>query len=926
MILTLATPTRAAVEPPSAVQITPPRLAYVDGEVLFWRPGEGDWEKAQINMPLAEGDALAAREGKIELQIGAKSFLRAADGTQLRLESIEPGFTRFQMTSGYAVVDLRELRRGVTVQLDTPNGTITLGQDGYYRVDVSDSTRVIVRRGGLATVRPIGGTVADVGTGDAIEMTGTGDGIAPTGTDGAELVAIAAPPFDEWDRWNYDRADRYTSAPRSYAVSDDIYGADELETNGTWRYESPYGRVWVPNSVPAGWAPYTNGRWAYDPLYGWSWVDYAPWGWAPYHYGRWVYNGYWGWAPGPVIAAPFYSPALVAFFGVPGFSVGVGFGVPAVSWVALGWGGAAHPVVGTGRLHRQPVLVGMGRSAHREQRRDQQQHDHQREQRERVPQRERSWCGGRCAEGSFNTHSLDRVRLTNVNTNQLTPLNGKLPVAAKGVTAASGGAPAKLQNPNFGAQQAGGHNGSMPQFNRSGQPAGGSKLAAQGNALGSPGSSPSLGNSKFSNGSAADALRGRGTAQPSANLSKPGSTALGSNNLQRSGQVPPPVPGGTKTFGNSSFDNLRNRGAAPSANGVGNSPALRSTNLQRGTSNPPALPGGSKFGSPTLNQRGASSPPVVSGGSKFGSPTINQRGASSPPSGSGGSKFNSSNFNAVRNPNNGSPGGTFRAPTNMQRSSNTGGSQPPALPRGIAKPGSSTASFQRSRSAPQMNQPQMNQMGRSAPAQNLQRAPSSAPSYPSNVARGGGRPAMPSQQRYGAAAPSGVPSSSARSFSRSAGPITSGGIARGSSSFSRGGGGGISSGAISRGGGFSAGSSMSRGGGMSASPARWAAARWDADRCAGRGGGFAAATPQRSSLSWRRVPYTRRARVDRRRAPPRDRASHACGNAASGIDAAGVTSMARQSRRASARRRRVRWPGLHQSWIFERRTTASSTS
>ena len=472
---------------------------------------------------------------------------------------------------------------------------------------------------------------------------------------------------------------------------------------------------------------------------------------------------------------------------MPGFSVGVGFGVPAVSWVALGWGEPLIPWWGPVGFIGSPCWWGWGGprivnnivinnntiinannvNVYRN---------------VNVPG---AVVG--VPKDQFNTHSLDRVRLTNVNTNQLTPLHGKLPVAAKGVTAAAGGAPAKLQNPNFGAQQAGGHNGSMPQFNRSGQPAGGSKLAAQGNALGSPGSSPSLGNSKFSNGSAADALRGRGTAQPSANLNKPGGTALGSNNLQRSGRVPPSVPGGTKTFGNSSFDNLRNRGAAPSANGVGNSPALRSTNLQRGTTNPPALPGGSKFGSPTINQRGASSPPA----------------------GSGGSKFNSSNFNAVRNPNNGSPGGTIRAPTNMLRSSNAGGSQPPALPRGIAKPGSSTASFQRSRSAPQMNQ-----TGRSAPSQNLQRAPASAPSYPSNVARGGGRPAMPSQQRYGAAAPS-APSSSARSFSRSAGPITSGGIARGSSSFSRGGGGGISSGAISRGGGFSAGSSMSRGGGMS---------------------------------------------------------------------------------------------------------------
>src|SRR4030095_14575017 len=126
LILMTATTTRAAVEPPSAMQITPPRLGYVDGEVLFWRPGAGDWETAQVNMPLAEGDALATREGKIELQIGGKSFVRAADGTQLRLESIEPGFTRFQVSSGYVVVDLRELRRGVTVQLDTPRGTVTL--------------------------------------------------------------------------------------------------------------------------------------------------------------------------------------------------------------------------------------------------------------------------------------------------------------------------------------------------------------------------------------------------------------------------------------------------------------------------------------------------------------------------------------------------------------------------------------------------------------------------------------------------------------------------------------------------------------------------------------------------------------------------------------------------------------------------------
>src|SRR5262249_56104616 len=99
-------------------------------------------------------------------------------------------------------------------------------------------------------------------------------------------------------------------------VSEGVYGAGDLAGYGTWRDEPTYGPVWVPSGVSAGWAPYTTGRWVWDPFYSWSWVDSAPWGWAPYHYGRWVYTGgCWGWAPGPFVARPFYSPALVAFFG-----------------------------------------------------------------------------------------------------------------------------------------------------------------------------------------------------------------------------------------------------------------------------------------------------------------------------------------------------------------------------------------------------------------------------------------------------------------------------------------------------------------------------------------------------------------------------------------------------------------------------------
>src|SRR5262245_63275594 len=62
---------------------TPPRLAYVEGDVSFWRPGAEDWVPAQVNTALAEGDELYAdTRGRIELHIGPRAFVRAGRDTQ----------------------------------------------------------------------------------------------------------------------------------------------------------------------------------------------------------------------------------------------------------------------------------------------------------------------------------------------------------------------------------------------------------------------------------------------------------------------------------------------------------------------------------------------------------------------------------------------------------------------------------------------------------------------------------------------------------------------------------------------------------------------------------------------------------------------------------------------------------------------------
>ena len=68
----------------TAIDQTPPRLSFTEGQVSFWRPGAQDWSQAQVNTPLAPGDELyAASPGTLELQIGAHAFVRAEANTQV---------------------------------------------------------------------------------------------------------------------------------------------------------------------------------------------------------------------------------------------------------------------------------------------------------------------------------------------------------------------------------------------------------------------------------------------------------------------------------------------------------------------------------------------------------------------------------------------------------------------------------------------------------------------------------------------------------------------------------------------------------------------------------------------------------------------------------------------------------------------------
>ena len=317
------------------------RVSIINGDVSVQRGDSGEQTAAAANAPLVAGDIVSTAPGaRVEIQFDSANMLRLAPDSQVRISELTA--KRDQIQVGRGTVILSVVRDShAQVEIGTPSVSVRPIQLGAYRITVfEDGRSEITPRAGEAEVYgPRGVETLRVGN----TMTVRGDPSDP------EFNVAGAVVQDDFDRWNAER-DQNLMRSKSYAhVNPEIYGADDLDAHGQWVSDPQYGDVWRP-AVGPDWAPYRYGRWVWEDYYGWTWVSYDPWGWAPFHYGRWFYGaGYgWCWYPGPRYVRPFWSPALVAFFGFGGFHVGIGFGGPGFGWVPLAPFEVFHPWYGRG--------------------------------------------------------------------------------------------------------------------------------------------------------------------------------------------------------------------------------------------------------------------------------------------------------------------------------------------------------------------------------------------------------------------------------------------------------------------------------------------------------------------------------------------------------------------------------------------------
>jgi len=321
LAMAVALPAMAQSDPPARVG----RLAHIENQVDFRVDRNEQAAPATLNWPVSSGAVLeTGQRGRAEVWIGSTAY-RLADDSQIEFSVIDDARVDVRLNGGSLAVSVLDRDQVNDVVVTTPDGYVRFLTPGRYRVDVFADHSELRVQAGRATFDG-GQRVIPVAAGQK----------ASRWSDGNDQLD-ADRTNDAFDRWVSNRENVTLASQSRRYVSPNMTGYQDLDAYGDWQAAPDYGTVWYPRAVADDWAPYRYGRWAWVEPWGWTWVDQAPWGFAPFHYGRWaIIQGRWGWVPGSIVSRPVYAPALVAWIGNPGWSVGFRSGAaPAVGWFPL---------------------------------------------------------------------------------------------------------------------------------------------------------------------------------------------------------------------------------------------------------------------------------------------------------------------------------------------------------------------------------------------------------------------------------------------------------------------------------------------------------------------------------------------------------------------------------------------------------------
>lgn len=283
------------------------RLNYITGSTYIQRAADLSYEEGELNTPISKGDRLGTTDGRAEILLGRGNYIRLDYNTKIDFLSLpekENDLTQIRIWSGNIYLSVNNLEREKSIEIHTSDISFYILDAGLYRVDVREDTETeLFVFNGLVEAAGESGSVLtkDEQRVEAIEGRFTS---RPT-----RFMAVAE---DSFDRWSEDRDSEVGKYLAQEYMPEELEDFEyELGHYGNWVYLPPYGQVWVPGSIDAGWRPYYHGRWVWLTVSGWTWLPYEPWGWVTSHYGRWHWRIGMGWY---WIPTSYWGPGWVSWY------------------------------------------------------------------------------------------------------------------------------------------------------------------------------------------------------------------------------------------------------------------------------------------------------------------------------------------------------------------------------------------------------------------------------------------------------------------------------------------------------------------------------------------------------------------------------------------------------------------------------------
>jgi hypothetical protein len=283
------------------------RLSFLSGNAYLQRASDLGYEEAVVNMPISEGDRLGTTEGRVEVYLGKGNYIWLDNNTKIDFMSLpkkDSELVQIKAWSGNIYFRVKTLEEEKKIEIHTPDISLYVLDKGLYRIDVKQNaqTEISVFQGMLEAAGETSSVL--VKDGQRLEVSNATFTSQPS-----QFQAAAEDSFDKWSTQRDSQLNQYQA--KAYLPKELEDFESELDEYGRWTYVSPYGNVWVPNSVDLGWHPYYYGRWTWLSPCGWTWIPYEPWGWCTFHFGRWHWEPWLGWY---WIPTNIWGPAWVSWY------------------------------------------------------------------------------------------------------------------------------------------------------------------------------------------------------------------------------------------------------------------------------------------------------------------------------------------------------------------------------------------------------------------------------------------------------------------------------------------------------------------------------------------------------------------------------------------------------------------------------------